>query len=62
MAAGITGGVIIADMDMGVSISTFKLHWPSGDLVEMVIIDTLSFKPKRFSHRLEQTVILRIAW
>jgi len=62
MAAGITGGVIIADMDMGVNISTFKVHWPSGELVEMATIDTLSFKPKRFLHRLEQTVILRIAW
>ena len=62
MAAGITGGVIIADMDMGVNISTFKAHWPSGKLVEMVTIDTLSFKPKRFSDRFEQTVILRIAW
>ena len=61
MAAGITGGVIIADMGMGVNISTFKAHWPSGELVEMVIIDPLSFKPKNLSHRFEQTVILRIA-
>ena len=57
---GITGVVITGDMD--VNISTFKVHWPSGELVEMATIDTLSFKPKRFLHRLEQTVILRIAW
>ena len=57
---GITGVVITGDMD--VNISTFKAHWPSGKLVEMVTIDTLSFKPKRFSDRFEQTVILRMAW
>ena len=57
---GITGVVITGDMD--VNIPTFKTHWPSGELVEMVTIDTLSFKPKRFSDRFEQTVILRMAW